>query len=396
MSRNSFFRTHPLRSAAVAVAGFFAILVAVFGITRTGSAGEVMGRVEVAGVSIGGMTPAEATTELRNLEERLLARQISFSVDGRQVVLDPREAGFDVAEDVIVQVAMRVGRQGNGVYQFIRWLERLFSTEVLELVVSTDDEGLDETFDRWETEVIAMPPRLGAVVIEDGVPQPVYPAAGLGLDREAATAIITESLVSTDPANHELPIATIVPQLSRDDVDAAVAEAIDLLSEPIRLVHENGEIVFTAGQLTAAYRSQTLINGVSRIMHSFDPAVINGYLKPVRVDYEAEPMDAEFAISGDEIDIIPGTRGTRIDEELTAQKLLQAAKTTGRVGQLPIVEDADPDVTVQDLEALGIEHLVSSFTTYHPCCENRVVNIQTMAHTLDGYIVMPGEEFSIK
>lgn len=38
---------------------------------------------------------------------------------------------------------------------------------------------------------------------------------------------------------------------------------------------------------------------------------------------------------------------------------------------------------------------VSRFTTYHDCCEPRVHNIQLMARTLDGYIVMPGEEFSI-
>src|SRR5690606_35173212 len=38
---------------------------------------------------------------------------------------------------------------------------------------------------------------------------------------------------------------------------------------------------------------------------------------------------------------------------------------------------------------------VSRFTTYHDCCEPRVRNIQLLARTLDGYIVMPGEEFSI-
>ena len=38
---------------------------------------------------------------------------------------------------------------------------------------------------------------------------------------------------------------------------------------------------------------------------------------------------------------------------------------------------------------------VSRFTTYHNCCEPRVHNIQLIARTLDGYVVMPGEEFSI-
>lgn len=55
--------------------------------------------------------------------------------------------------------------------------------------------------------------------------------------------------------------------------------------------------------------------------------------------------------------------------------------------------------------ALGIEpiaapprppsELVSSFTTYHACCESRVKNIHIMADQIDGMVVYPGETFSI-
>ena len=38
---------------------------------------------------------------------------------------------------------------------------------------------------------------------------------------------------------------------------------------------------------------------------------------------------------------------------------------------------------------------VSSFTTYFDCCANRVTNIRLMARTVDDYVVMPGETFSI-
>ena len=62
---------------------------------------------------------------------------------------------------------------------------------------------------------------------------------------------------------------------------------------------------------------------------------------------------------------------------------------------MPLVEGADPEVTTEYLEGLGIEHLVSQFTTYHDCCQPRVTNIQTMAATVDGVIVVPGETFSL-
>jgi hypothetical protein len=38
---------------------------------------------------------------------------------------------------------------------------------------------------------------------------------------------------------------------------------------------------------------------------------------------------------------------------------------------------------------------VSSFTTYFDCCQNRVTNIRTMARAVDGYVVLPGQTFSI-
>ncbi|MGH8874113.1 MAG: VanW family protein [Acidimicrobiia bacterium] len=39
--------------------------------------------------------------------------------------------------------------------------------------------------------------------------------------------------------------------------------------------------------------------------------------------------------------------------------------------------------------------LVSSFTTYYSCCEPRVHNIHLIADTVDGYVVLPGETFSV-
>lgn len=50
--------------------------------------------------------------------------------------------------------------------------------------------------------------------------------------------------------------------------------------------------------------------------------------------------------------------------------------------------------TIDPPPQLPIER-VSKFTTFHDCCQNRVVNIQRMARDIDGYVVMPGETFSI-
>ena len=50
-----------------------------------------------------------------------------------------------------------------------------------------------------------------------------------------------------------------------------------------------------------------------------------------------------------------------------------------------------------EAEALAFRgaYLLGEFTTYHDCCQDRVANIQLMADTIDGHVVLPGETFSV-
>jgi hypothetical protein len=144
-----------------------------------------------------------------------------------------------------------------------------------------------------------------------------------------------------------------------------------------------------------AFRSETVTESETRIVNSFDPAVVDAYLNDIRDQVEAEPVNAHFEIEGDSISIVPGSSGTRIDETEAALRMANAAFTEERRGVLPLVEAAPPEVTTEDLEALNINHLVAQFTTYYDCCQDRVVNIHTIADAVDGAIVRSGETFSL-
>lgn len=395
MKRDLSFRIHPLLAAVIAVGCVYALLLGAYGLTRWASQGEVMGRVQIAGVDLGGKTQEEAVSALLLLEDEYLARSATFIVDGNRVSLDPREAGLGFHDDSMAEAAMRVGREGNAANQFLWWLRHIFATVTLPLEGSTDPDALEDLFEKWDTEVIREPPRLGGLVVEDGVVLPVYPQPGTGLSRVAAARIVESALLAPEPQVEVLPTETIVSELTNADVDEALLEANQLLGAPIELALDNERVVFTVDQLVEAFRSETVTESRPAIVNSFDPEVIDELLQPVRSQFEVEAVNAEFVISGDDISIRPGSRGTRIDEVETAARLLRAGLSPGRLGQLPLVEDADPDVTTEYLESLGIRHLVSSFTTHHACCQDRVVNIQLMADTIDGHIVLPGETFSI-
>ena len=48
-----------------------------------------------------------------------------------------------------------------------------------------------------------------------------------------------------------------------------------------------------------------------------------------------------------------------------------------------------------DPDGVGFLHLVSQYTTYHPCCHPRVENIQLFADLMDGVVVPPGRRLSL-
>src|SRR5205807_9847199 len=50
--------------------------------------------------------------------------------------------------------------------------------------------------------------------------------------------------------------------------------------------------------------------------------------------------------------------------------------------------------TTKDAQAMGIDHIASSYTTYFGGVPNRIHNVQLVAHLIDGALVAPGKTFS--
>jgi vancomycin resistance protein YoaR len=395
MNKHLSSRSTPLNALVVAIVAVLVLLFTAYGLTRLLSRGEVMGRVEVAGTPIGGLDEGQALSALLGVEDDFVSRPAVFNIEGKFVSMQPPEAGLDIDEQAIADEAMRIGRNGNVFSEFAWWFGHVFDRVQLPVRGSVDDVAIEAVFDTWDSEVISLPASPGGVLLEEGEPAPVYPKVGTGVDRPGARAVVEATLLALEPGSTAIPTTTIVPVLTNEDVDRAVTEAESLLEGPIRLDHNETEATFSVEQLIEAFRSETLTESSPRIVNSFDPAIVDGFLDAIREDVEAEPVDARFEIEGDSISIVPGANGTAIDADETAVRLAEAGLTTSRVGQLPLVEAAEPEITTEYLEGLGIAHLVSQFTTYHDCCQDRVINIQTIADAVDMTVILPGETFSL-
>ncbi len=384
--------------AAATVGGLFLLVAVLFGLDRWIHSGEVLRSVDIAGVDVSGLDREEAGAAMMDYEDTLLQTPAPFVVAGTEIDLDPISVGFDVDEIAAIDEAMETGRTGSVFSQFGWWIGHLFSSESVAITVTLDEAALDLVLDEWDRDLISDPPYAGDVVLVDGRPTADYPTPGTAIDRVASAGLILESLQSNERTSRVIPTTTVEPPLTQTHIDAAVASAERMLSAPVTLSRAvpEVEVVFATADLIRAFETELVLEPQPLLLLGFSSDAVAEKLGPLRSTLEVPPIDASFEFGEDDtITIVPGHPGTIIDAELAAEALLQASLSVSRTGEMPFEDGADPEVTTEELEALGITGLVSQASTSHPCCQPRVDNIHLFADFVDGTIVLPGDSLSL-
>jgi vancomycin resistance protein YoaR len=108
------------------------------------------------------------------------------------------------------------------------------------------------------------------------------------------------------------------------------------------------------------------------------------------------PVDATVALVDGRPQVVPAKPGVTYDEEQIAGSFLELVAASGDQRTLAVdAKVARPDFTTKEARALQIKERVSSFTTYYPHAEYRNVNLGRAAEIIDGYVLKPGETFSL-
>lgn len=385
-------------SMAIAVPLLILLLpVAVYLVDRAASNGEVPRNVSVAGVDIGGLSRDDAVVVVRAYENELQSEPATFVVSNSTYELDPTAVGL--AADVAGAVDEAMDQRSGGFFSgFMPWI-RGFSEQIdLDLAFSIDDDALANHLRDWELEAIENPAYEGAIDIVEGEIAYEYPRIGEKIDRAAAIAVVDEVLKSPARETVALPLTDSNPSLTPADIDEAVETLRRMVSRPV-LLHDpsqNTVMTVTPAQIADAITVEVVAASPAGIAISLDTDRVAAILQPHRAKFELPPVNADFEVDleTDEVAIIPSKNGTVIDAEATSAELLSVATSGSGAGVLLFSDGAEPEFTTADAEGFGPLGLVSEFTTKTPGV-NRVHNIQLMADTIDGYVVWPGEEFSI-
>jgi vancomycin resistance protein YoaR len=386
---------------AVVATGLVVLLLlplAFFAIDEARSNGEVARNVSAAGIQLGGLGEADALAAMRAYEAELGNSPLTYRVADSSFEVLPSALGLDIDEAAIVASAMQQRREAGFFSRFADWFGTFGDQIDLEVPVTYSPDDLDDLLDTWEQEAINDPAFEGGLVVSDGRVLPEYPRPGEGIDRPSAQQMTLQAIQTGARSPLTLTTTDIEPIITPDDIDEAVERAARIIDSPIVLQANDPEveIEFTSATLAESLVAEVRATEPSRVDLSFSREPIAAVVEPLRDVIEQPARDAEFLIDeNDEVELRPSRAQTLLDIDLVVERLFDVADRGGSTGTFPFAEGVQAEFTTQMAEAMGPITKVSEFTTEHPCCQDRVTNIQTMAKAVDGAIVQPGEEFDL-
>ena len=362
------------------------------------------------------------------LEDAMSSQPVTVRVAGAEFALNPSDVGFDLDEAALAEQAA----DSADPEALVLRLQAMTDGEAgwppeLEPAASINERAMNSLLNDYESEVLDVPFE-GSIRLEGTTPVAEYPRPGEKIDRDAAIPALTEALLAFPRTGTVvLDVVDRAPLLTVSAVSRAVDEAEALLAGPVTLIlrradaasaepgatdseTDNGtgaeqpedpdnparRITLERDLLVSAFYSRVEREPAPRMAVGFDPALFVVPLETLRGEFEDPPVNASITTDRDDNVVVnPGLPGTLLDPELAAVAAAEAAQRADRTAQMTVLDGAPPEVTTEDILALGIKGKISEFTTRHSCCQPRVTNIHLFADIIDGTIVMPGDTLSL-
>jgi len=201
------------------------------GLVFAGSPGELAQGTRVAGIDLGGLTPARAKRLLERRAARLAVEPVTFTAGGKRFRLTPRRLGVQVDLASAVANAERHGG-GFGVLRGYRRLELHLFPSDLRPPVHAYEPGVS-----YELGLLARAvdtKHLEARLVRRGLHITIAPGStGRVLDRAAARAVIVTALASFSRAPVALPVHTDPPTVTVDSLADAQRLASQVIAAPV-------------------------------------------------------------------------------------------------------------------------------------------------------------------
>jgi vancomycin resistance protein YoaR len=209
---------------------------------------------------------------------------------------------------------------------------------------------------------------------------------GLTLDR----AVLLQRLARKQTVI-DAPFRRTAPEISDAEARRAATKIDALLAQPVTVDYHGAR----RGTLTPHQLARALMVGAdgASIATGFDPELLARIVRPRLGKWIQRAHNAQFAVSGDRVHVVPSRPGHDIDPSQLSDAVYAAAEGN-HVAHVQLGA-RQPDLSTAKAQALGIRQKLVSYTTQMGVSSsNRIHNVHLMADYIDGTLIKPGQTFS--
>jgi vancomycin resistance protein YoaR len=376
------------RITFVAFLGLIMVAI-VSAIVYAGSPETLAKGVKIDSVDVGGLSTAEATLLLERRADASRGRPVTFTVGAHSFQLRASRIGLKSDWAAAVAAARHKGDGFGPLRGFRRAGLRLFGGHV-DAQATYDRSALKSALARIAG-VVDRPHREAAVV-RHGLHSVVVPAqAGRVLDRQAAGAAIVAALASMTRGHRvALPMKVDEPRVTGPMLARALARTRTALSDPVVLTV--GPTRYRLPRWRIAGLLELPAQGATTLRIAGPGA--DEYFERLQKVVNRPARDAQFVVISNGITIRPARDARVVDVPATAHALLGAALRRVHRTAAVVIVSHPASRTTEDAKAMGINGIVSSYTTYFGGVPNRIHNVEVVSHLVDDALIAPGKEFS--
>ncbi|MBK5305911.1 MAG: VanW family protein [Frankiaceae bacterium] len=339
--------------------------------------------VHVRGIDLSGRSPAQATTILADRLAGVAGAPLVLVADDVRSELVPARVGLRIDLDATVDEAHSAGPLDR-----LRGL--LGARRDVEPVPVVHEDllaaALQHVADEVERDL-----REGSVTFTGTTPVAVEPLAGRSLDVAGAIEAIRDGYL--DNGEIEVPVDLTESKSSSDDIAEAMDAAEVAISAPVTIDVEGKPLELSPADVA---RGLTFVASEDGPLEPRVDAekVLDGLGRRLEA-VEQLPVDATFKVASGKPVLVPSREGRTVPPEELSSALLDVVDDDAPRRASVSLKVTAPRVTTEKARTLGVKEVIGTFTTRHPCCAPRVTNIHTIADIVDGYVVLPGETFSL-
>ncbi len=399
-------RKHTLRvvpMGSIAALTALAGLVTAWGLDQARTSDQVMRGTLLGTTPIGGLDQAGLDAVIDSFNTDLGQAALNVSAGDRSVDTNPVAMGAELDHDGLSEAAFDARRQGSLALRPFRWLATFFTTQTIDPSYVVDLARAEQAANEIVTPALDQP--VDPELVLDGTDLTVSPGRpGLAVAGQQVVDALPPELAGNAPYKITLTPASTEPRFSNETIQRVADEANGATKDNVvfRVLDRSAEVE------PAAMRQWVRLDttGDTPTWQIEDRQALND-LQPLFPGLGSEDQKAKFSIVDGRPIIVPASETViccRAESVAgIGPALLTPASPPADDGSDkgdPRVVTLEPEIVgsdegVAELESLGIIEEVSSFTTKHPCCANRVTNIHRFADLMQGAIIRPGENFSL-